>query len=321
VRPRVHCHPSAEDATLQRLSAILVLAAVVAGCGAPTRSLWSAPEGTSAAAIESTSPSLAGSSARSSPQAGFTPSPGTRARTPTIGPRPEFAPGALLVTVSDNVRVRSKPRVSADSVKYEPVLATGTDLTVLAGPVEGSGYWWYSVRLEDGLTLRGGITSGWVPAADHDGEPWIQRSDAETDPVPEPDYPDFPVPVLAAGGIEDYLGSDGTPYTRYDLSVVNWTDYPAELFAAQPDLEPCGLNSSASRTWVDIVDADHEQRIYGFCALGEPQGLTGIWFALGRGVPPPRVYVVLWDRLYDRLTESNPVSPPSSRGVSPAPGG
>lgn len=239
-----------------------------------------------------------------------------------MGPKPPFAAGTLLVTVSDDVRVRSKPRVSSDSVRYEPVLATGTDLRVLAGPVAGSGYWWYRVRLEDGLTLRGGIATGWVAAGDHDGEPWIDWREVDTDPVPEPDYPGLPVPVLVAQGTEDYVGSDGNPYTRYDLSVVNWTDYAAELFTSEPDLEPCGLNSSASRTWVDIVDADQEQRIYGFCALADPQGLSGIWFAVPGGTAPPsRVYVVLWDRLYDRSIESNPVSPPSLQSPPPAPGG
>jgi hypothetical protein len=266
-------------------------------------------------------PSAALPSARTSPPPGFEPSPGAPARSPTIGPRPPFAPEALLVTVSDDIRVRSKPRVSSDSVKYEPLLKVGTYLRVLAGPVAGSGYWWYRVHLEDGPSLRGGIMSGWVAAADHDGEPWIDWGEIDTDPVPEPDVPDLPVPHLRFDGTEDYIGSDGNPYTRYDLSVANWADYPAELFAAAPDLEPCGLNGNASRTWVDIVDADIEDRIYGFCALGEPQGLTGIWFAVARGTAPPsRVYVSLWDRLYDRFADSNSVSPPFPT-QSPAPSG
>jgi hypothetical protein len=238
-----------------------------------------------------------------------------------MGPRPPFEPGALLVTVSDDLRIRSKPRVSSDSAKYEPLLAIGSYLTILAGPVAGSGYWWYRIRLVDGLTLRGGITSGWVAAADHDGEPWIDWADADMEPVPEADYTAFPDPVLVAEGTEEYDDAFGNPYTRYELTVANWADYPAELFAAAPDLEPCGLNDSASRTWVDIVDAAVDDRIYGFCALAAPQDLTGIWFAMPRGsAPPSHVYIMLWDRLYDGYVASNSVIPPWPTPSAP-PGG
>jgi hypothetical protein len=215
------------------------------------------------------------------------------------------------MTVSDDVRLRSKPRVSADSVRYQPLLGIGTNLSVLAGPVAGSGYWWYRVHLEDGLTLGGGITTGWVPAADHDGTAWIDWQGGDTDPVPEPEGPALPVPELVIEGTEDYVAADGSPYTRYDLSVVNWTDYADDLFAPAPDLEPCGRNASASRTWVDIVDADTEERMYGFCGLTTPQDLTTIWFAMPRGTAPPSlIYATLWDRLNDQFIQSNSVSPP-----------
>lgn len=240
-----------------------------------------------------------------------------------LGPRPPFQPEAMVITVSDDLRVRSKPRVSADSVKYQPLLPVGTVLEVLAGPVAASGYWWYRVRLDEGSTLRDGITTGWVAAADHDGELWIDWYGVDMDAVPEPEYPALPVPLLVAGSTEDYDDAFGNPYTRYDLTVSNWADYPPELFAAAPDLEPCGLNDDASRTWVDIVDAAMDEQIYGFCGLRDPQDLTGIWFAVPRGTAPPaRVYATLWDRLYDRYAASNSVSPPWPPPLpSPAPGG
>ncbi|MFL5769148.1 MAG: hypothetical protein ACJ765_03635 [Chloroflexota bacterium] len=46
-------------------------------------------------------------------------------------------------------------------------------MQILRGPASASGYWWYRVHLEDGLKLRGGIDSGWLAAADDDGDPWI----------------------------------------------------------------------------------------------------------------------------------------------------
>ena len=78
----------------------------------------------------------------------------------------------MAVTVSDRLRVRSQPRVSDDSARYEPLLPTGTELLVVEGPVQASGYDWYRVAPVS-LTLSGGVTEGWVAAADHDGTPWI----------------------------------------------------------------------------------------------------------------------------------------------------
>ena len=79
-------------------------------------------------------------------------------------------------TVSDRLRVRSLPEISDASIKFEPVLPLGTKVTVLDGPVLGSGYAWYHViaRLTDG---RGNVTktmTGWVAAAGLDGERWLK---------------------------------------------------------------------------------------------------------------------------------------------------
>jgi hypothetical protein len=228
-----------------------------------------------------------------------------------LGPKPDLPKGVDLVTVSDGVRVRSKPGVSADSVKYDPVLVIGTDLRILEGPVAGSGYWWYRIHLEGGLTLRNGITTGWVAAADDSGEPWIGEPGltdcCDTDPVPEPDP--LPTPVLVMDGTEAYTAADGNRYTRYNLTVANWTDYPVELFEASPGPEPCGLSGAASRTWVNILDGDSEEDLYGFCGLRQPEDLTSIWFAVGERTPPPaRVYVGLTDRLTGASAESNRVA-------------
>lgn len=308
-----------------RTGSILFVAILIAGCAAPTpspsasaiRQDPSPPLPSVAAGVPSARPSSAAPTALSSPQEGFEPSSGTPARTPIMGPRPPFDPEAIVVTVSDDLRVRSKPRVSADSVKHQPLLATGTVLEVLAGPVAASGYWWYRVRLVD-VPLRDGITTGWVAAADHDGDLWIDWYGRDTEPVPEPEYPALPDPVLVAAGTEDYDDAFGNPFTRYDLTVANWADYPAELFESDAALEPCAPDAPGRRTWVDIVDADLDERIYGFCGLTEPQDLTGLWFAVPRGTAPPaHVYVALWDRLYDVFGFSNIVSPPRPTPSNP----
>ena len=66
---------------------------------------------------------------------------------------------ATAVTFVDGLRVRSKPRISDDSFKSEPLLPVGTPLYVLAGPIVAFGYTWYEVaplswRIMAGAGLR-----------------------------------------------------------------------------------------------------------------------------------------------------------------------
>ena len=241
-------------------------------------------DGSEPAASQFATPSLATPSVRAT--AGPSGVPTKRRPNRTTGPRPSFAVGDLVVTVTDNLRVRSKPGVSADSLKYEPVLEAGTDLQILGGPVAASGFWWYRVRLLDGMTLHDGIADGWVAASDHDGTAWIdQETDGylpgpDTDPVPEPDGAALPTPVLVMVDSGAYVDASGASYIRHNMSISNWSDYPPELFALTPDQVSC-----PSRTWVGIDDADTGDRIYTFCGFAEP----ATWSTSGSGrAPGPR---------------------------------
>jgi hypothetical protein len=118
----------------------------------------------------------------------------------------------------------------------------------------------------------------------------------------------FPVPVLRFDRTEERTDPDGTAYVAYILAVTNWDEFDPAVFSLAPDLEPCGRNQDASRTWVDIIDADAEQRLSGFCGLDSPDDLLGIWFAVKQGDPAPSsVYVQLTDRQETRMVESNVV--------------
>ncbi|HEU5204904.1 MAG TPA: hypothetical protein VFU17_11460, partial [Candidatus Limnocylindrales bacterium] len=87
--------------------------------------------------------------------------------------------------MTDNVRVRSKPGVSDDSMKLEPLLPDGVGLLVLDGPVPASGYDWYQVKpIFDADTPEGGYPFGWVARAGKDGEPWIEPESASCPPAP-----------------------------------------------------------------------------------------------------------------------------------------
>lgn len=116
--------------------------------------------------------------------------------------------------------------------------------------------------------------------------------------------PVLPNPVLYFLG-QEFLTINGKQVTRYNFDVLNKTDYPDSLFAASPNLPPCGKNTQAARTWVDIYDQSGK-RLNGFCALGKSADLNGIWFSLDTGVVPPSwVYIELNDRKTNTKYKSN----------------
>jgi serpin B len=156
--------------TLVALLAVTVLLTGCADAPVPSASAVPATTASSMPANPSGAPSPA-------PTPGVLTSP-TVARTaePASSQSPDavaqLIPGALAVTVTDDLRVRSQPRVAEESLKFSPLLAKGTQLVVMGGPVEGSGYTWLQVAPVD-ATLDGGVDSGWVAIADHDGTAWV----------------------------------------------------------------------------------------------------------------------------------------------------
>ena len=116
--------------------------------------------------------------------------------------------------------------------------------------------------------------------------------------------PALPNPVLYLTGTEAFQVGN-KPFIRYRFDVLNKSSYPADMFAAAPALPPCGKNTKAARTWVDIFDQSGK-RLYGFCALKSPADLEGIYFALDPAViPPSYVYIELTDRQTNTKYKSN----------------
>ena len=114
----------------------------------------------------------------------------------------------------------------------------------------------------------------------------------------------LPNPVLVFIGTEE-VEANGKKWTRYKYAVDNRADYPNELFAAAAELPPCGRNTKASRTWVDLYEQSGT-RLNGFCALGSRDGLGQIWFALERdAIPPSWIYIELTDRKTNSKYKSN----------------
>jgi hypothetical protein len=75
------------------------------------------------------------------------------------------------VTVSDDVRVRSKPGVSDESRKLTPLLPTGARVFVLDGPKRASGFDWYLVQ-----PVNSRFPFGWV-ASGREDERWLVKAD------------------------------------------------------------------------------------------------------------------------------------------------
>ena len=117
-------------------------------------------------------------------------------------------------------------------------------------------------------------------------------------------HPVLPNPVIYFVGAEPFT-TGGKGWIRYRYNVNNFDAYPNDMFAAAPELPPCGNNTKAARTWVDIYDQSGK-RLNGFCALGKNSDLNEIWFALEQDVDPPSwIYIELNDRKTNTKYKSN----------------
>jgi len=157
------------------------------------------------------------------------------------------------------------------------------------------------------VTCLGAVTTQGAsptPAPTPTATPATIDVDPTPTPFPSPPTSPSPVPMLYLKSTEHYT-ANGKNWIRYSYDVLNKTMYPAALFAPAPNLPPCGANPNSSRTWVDFFNQGG-QRLYGFCALGKPEDLDGIWFALEEGVIPPSwIYIEINDRQTNTKYKSN----------------
>ena len=116
--------------------------------------------------------------------------------------------------------------------------------------------------------------------------------------------PVLPNPVLHFLG-QEYFELSGKQMIRYTYDVANKSVYPDDMFAKSPTLPPCGTNTQAARTWVDLYD-QAGKRLHGFCNLGKSADLNKIWFALEADkIPPSYIYIELNDRKTNTKYKSN----------------
>ncbi len=114
----------------------------------------------------------------------------------------------------------------------------------------------------------------------------------------------LPNPVIYFAGAEPFK-TGGKDWVRYSYIVDNQSAYPNGLFEPSPALPPCGTNTKASRTWVDVFDQSGK-RLQGFCAFGASKDLEKIWFALESDtIPPSWIYIEMTDRKTNTKYKSN----------------
>lgn len=100
---------------------------------------------------------------------------------------------------------------------------------------------------------------------------------------------------------------DGSTSLRYWLTIDNAAAFPDDLFAAAPELPPCGANTNASRSWISIFDANGDAYLYGYCAMSSMP--AEVWFAAEPGTVA-NVYLALEDRECGINRASNTVAIP-----------
>jgi hypothetical protein len=129
--------------------------------------------------------------------------------------------------------------------------------------------------------------------------------------LPTEEAPELPAPVVS---VEHAGNSNGG--SRYSVRVSNVEAYSPALFTPAPDLPPCGLNTSASRTWVEI-ETPTGQYLNGFCAFSSPESLRDLWFSVPEnGVAPAGVRIALLDRQTGRKVYSDLAELPEPRSIS-----
>jgi hypothetical protein len=157
-----------------KLALAVVLALFVAACAVSRPGVPPHPS--------SLEPSPSGSNV---PPESFAPFPETSpspAAVPESSPAPSTPPVPLsaaipvdkiAVVVTNDLRVRSKPGVAADSKLLAPLLDRGRAVYVVDGPVAASGFMWYEVAPMRAADESIELPFGWVAAAAKDGEPWV----------------------------------------------------------------------------------------------------------------------------------------------------
>jgi hypothetical protein len=231
---------------------VVLLGLVLAACGSPAAPISAAPPSQPSSPI-ATPPSSETPSAE--PLAPSTSAPSE----PPVDSVP-IPPDSYARVVTDDLRVRSKPGVSEDSKKLEPLLDRDALLVVLDGPVQASGYDWYQVQPTSYFEQDLSYQAGWVAAADKNGEPWIEPEDVACPAAPTT------LAELADIFETDQLYFEITCFSGVPLTFTSrlttpseWCGLGAEIVVEPLWIDDCG---TAPNYLVDVEDDGYEWSLH-----------------------------------------------------------
>lgn len=295
----------------QRTVVIVVLVAVVSfATGAALMAAFGGRGGTIGQVDASTTPTASASAVESEVS---TPTPTARpsttpastpsdfpSATPTPIPTPLLTPSPtpepvtgvrwplemLAATVTHNQGLRSAPEVGPASIIHTPRLPKGTLLELQSGPVAGSGYWWYQVRLRD-LELDGGVVAGWITASDEAGtEPLIAPAEETCHDMPfaEGEETATTLEQLRTGMQVTWAGCVTTPWDPpYPVTVTFRDD---STYTARRLLRGT-WSGNGQAAFRNGVDRDSPLKIYTVDGLAGGGGFGTLAIIYDNGNPAP----------------------------------
>ena len=105
------------------------------------------------------------------------------------------------------------------------------------------------------------------------------------------------------------LDIGGTLWYNYGITITNLNIVPDELFVPAPDLAACGINTNASRTYVNFYDED-DNPLGSYCMVFDKEEINNLGFRVRQSDPLPKaVKMVLEDRRCQTTHESIYVDP------------
>lgn len=112
-------------------------------------------------------------------------------------------------------------------------------------------------------------------------------------------------PLLPKPDLNYQGATNGSPgYFDQWIGVNNAVMFDNALFVASPNLPACGLNKSASRTWVAVY-TDTGTPIQSWCAIKSNAELKKLGFGWKTSTPKPKgIFLKITDRLCNRVVQS-----------------
>ena len=246
------------------LAAAAALCVVLAACGSTT----AASVGPSTSPTPSIAPSAQPTSLPTSK-----PTPTPEPSEPPVDSVP-IPSDAYARVVTNDLRVRSRPGVSDDSKKLEPLLQQGTPVLVVDGPIQASGYDWYEVQPMARSDLEPVGPFGWVAAAGKDGEQWIEPQAVECPPTPT--------------DLEGLLNLSELSESYYGITCFSGEEITFTARLVTPD-SWCGLGAETNwdPVWMGTCDAPPNYLVQ----LDNDDGGSAFWPAwspdVDLGIAPP----------------------------------